>query len=320
MRLLCYADTLPLLRVLDLESMAVQPWATPWDECADGAISCVCVRRDWLALSQVGGDVIAMPDDLGNPGRSLGRSSYTPVPALDPRGLWLCDRDGPNADHVARAVDGAGGTLRELEVPGGHYLRAETEAGFVLQRDGAGTFLWDERGEPGRQLSRGGWFLGVAGDTVVWEDKPGRPPMSLVLANIAGPPQPEVVAWDAQPTTLHLDALDGGRRREVVHPEVTRWGVSAAPSPSGTMLAIPFQAGQGSHGIAIVDVRRGEVRLAPARFPSHLGTPVWTPDERTVYIGVLAEETAIARVTLETMATETLPVPDPPLPIALARS
>ncbi len=235
----------------DLFSHDVEPLPTPWDE--GYAIDTAWHRDTYIALNQTDRGIIRFERSLAGPGRLLGPSHYSPFPARDRDPMWLCNPEGRKhgEPHVAQEVDGNGRVVRELNLPGGAFLRGELDKGFFVEI-GSGHFMWSGRGPIKERLLTEGWFVGIVQNILIW------------------------VAVDS-PGTLRWV---GAHERAVTPLVVDRWShIWLSPAPFGSRVAITFDStAKGRGGLAIVDLATASCTTASGDFKYSSYKPVWSLD------------------------------------------
>jgi hypothetical protein len=285
--LLCYESKAPLLRVLDLHSLKIEPLPTPWDN--GYAIDTAWHRRTYIALNQTDRGIIRIETSLSGPGRHLGRSSYSPFPALLADHMWLCNPEGRKygEPHLVQEVDGHAKVVRELSVPGGAFLRGELDRQLIVQI-GSEHYWWSGRGPIKERAMANGWFLGAISDTVIW------------------------VAVDTPSTLRWAGAHEGA----VTPAEVNRWAwTHLSPAPDGSKVAIPFgSTKKGRGGLAVLDLGSGSCTVASGDFKASSYRPVWSLDGASIFMG-LPFERRIARVDTNSPEVRRLALKNAPMPI-----
>jgi len=286
-RLLCYESKAPLLRVLDLHSLEIEPLPTPWDN--GYAIDTAWHRRTYIALNQTDRGIIRIEPSLSGPGRLVGHSSYSPFPALSADHMWLCDPEDRKygEPHIAQEVDGNAKVIRELRVPGGAFLRGELDQQLIVQIDSE-HYWWSGRGPIKDRAVAKGWFLGAIRDTLIW------------------------VAVDT-PSTLRWDGAHEGTATPA---EVDRWTwTHLSPAPDRSRVAIPFgSTTKGRGGLAILELESGSCTVALGDFKASTYRPVWSPDGASIFLG-LPFERRIARVDTNSLELKLLALKKAPMPI-----
>jgi hypothetical protein len=286
-RLLCYESKPPHLRVLDLFSRDIELLPTPWDK--GYAIDTAWHRDTYIALNQTDRGIIRFERSLAGPGRLLGPSHYSPFPASDRDHMWLCNPEGRKhgEPHVAQEVDGYGRVVRELNLPGGAFLRGELDKGFFVEI-GSGHFMWSGRGPIKERLLTGGWFVGIVQNMLIW------------------------VAVDSPGTLRWVGAHEGS----VTPPVVDKWShIWLSPAPFGSKVAITFDStAKGRGGLAIVDLATASCTIASGDFKYSSYKPVWSLDGASIFLG-LPFERHIARAEVDSPELKLLAIKKAPMPI-----
>lgn len=145
-RLLGYAPTRPMLRVVRLRDAVAEPAPVSLDT---GDALHVCIRRDgWLAFTP-NINVWGLPLPFGERPFRIATDTHVVATGVDPRTVWLQGREKPTVseyDGVAREV------RREIELPGAQFsVAAATPSGFLLHDDQLGLYAW-EPAQPPRLL------------------------------------------------------------------------------------------------------------------------------------------------------------------------
>jgi hypothetical protein len=209
LRLLGYAPTRPMLRVLRLPDAVAEPAPVSLDT---GYALDDCLRRDgWLVFAP-NINVWGLPLPFGERPFRVATETWVVATGADPRTVWLHGRDSPTVaeyDGVAREV------RREIELPGARFsVAAVTPSGFLIHDDHSGLYAWE----------------------------PSQPPR-LLLDDIGGGVCDEghtrMVCRRLSTDELIILDLNNGSHVTVARPEGCRWAVRVGVfSPDGALLAV----------------------------------------------------------------------------------
>jgi hypothetical protein len=243
LRLLGYAPTRPMLRVVRLPEALAEPAPVSLD--TDFALD-ECIRRDgWLVFTP-NIDVWGLPLPFGARPFEIATDAHVVATGFDPRTVWLQGRDTTTIseyDGVAREV------RRQIELPGTtFFVAAATPSGFLLYDDHSGLYAWEPPQAP-RIL------LDVSGGGVSDERH--------TRMACRRPTSDELLIFD----------LYDGSHLTVPRPEGCRWAVQLGVfSPDGAWLAVDldYSPRATQEGFArIAQIARGEGSYEPQ--PHRLG-------------------------------------------------
>jgi hypothetical protein len=208
LRLLAYAPTKPMLRVVRLPKATAEPAPVSLDT---GFGLDRCIRRDgWLVFTP-NVDVYELPLPFGERPFRVATDTHVVAAGVDQRTVWLRERSSPTIaeyDGVTREV------RRQVELPGPEfYVSAATRSGFVLGHE-EGLYLWE--------LSQ---------------------PPRLLLDDAAGGRANEqhtrIICWRFSTDEAVILDLSNESQVTVRPPEGSRWGSGIGIfSPDGQWLAV----------------------------------------------------------------------------------
>jgi hypothetical protein len=143
LRLLAYAPTRPLLRVVRLRETVVEPAPVSFDP---GSALDDCVRREgWLVFTP-NITVWGLPLPFGERAFRIATDTHVAANGVDERTVWLHGRDSPTVaeyDGVTREL------RREVGLPGPQFsVRAATRSGFVLWEEQCRLYAWEPSQPP----------------------------------------------------------------------------------------------------------------------------------------------------------------------------
>jgi hypothetical protein len=207
LRLLGYAATRPMLRVVRLLDAVAEPAPVSLDT---GSALDDCIRREgWLVFTP-NIDCWGLPLPFGERAFRVATDTRVVATGVDPRTVWLHGRDSPTIaeyDGVAREV------RREIDLPGPRFsVTAVTHSGFLLHDDRFGLYTWEPSQSPQLLLDDVGGGAANEGHTRM---ACGRPSTG------------ELIILD----------LNNGSHVTVPRPEGCQWSVGVF-SPDGRWLAV----------------------------------------------------------------------------------
>jgi uncharacterized protein YwqG len=245
-KLLAYGGAHPFIHFVDVAAGKDLPVPSPADVGSD-ALDRLLRREGYFAFTQSHA-LVTLPSDLDGAWRAVdGR--WAPVPARDPRLMWVT----PSSRDAALLIDRWGQVRREVAWTGTAMLRAEVEAGVVIEDD-HGTMT----------------LLGFAGTTTPWHD-----------VMVAGVADGAVVGAERHgPALVRFDASGNETGRASVE-DGWRWSFLGSLSPNGryyldeVMEDIPFHE--------VLEGARSERRLLVGDLETGALIPVDTVGHSTGY-------------------------------------